>query len=353
MGRLTEKARVTKVRLGDGSPGHPLIEVDTRADTLAVEEPLQIRVDGVDLTTTMRTPGHDIELVHGLLHAEGVITTKMDITEARYCAGAVGPMGENTYNTLDVALRDAGGFSVAEVGVHAGAVPSSAACGVPASPDSPQPASALPQPGTGTSCPTLPVGGVTVPRGARELPVRNLVTNSACGVCGTTSIDDLMKEKRYTLTPVRPTPELVVSLPRQLSKDQKTFRKTGGIHAAGAFTADGRPLVVREDVGRHNAADKVIGALLLADRLPGDVRRRAVDAGLGPDGDPDTPAYLVMSSRASFELVQKAVLAGFSGLIAVSAATSLAVDMAKESGLLLTGFTRDDRFNLYSGELAS
>lgn len=310
MGRLTEKARVTKVRLGDGSPGHPPVEVDTRADTLAVEEPLQIRVDGTDFSTTMRTPGHDIELVHGLLHAEGVITSRVDISEARYCAGAVGPMGENTYNTLDVSLRG------------------------PAGPPASGPSAPV-----GTSCPSVPVGELP----GVELPIRNLVTNSACGVCGTTSIDDLMKEKRYTLTPAHPTPELVVSLPRQLSGGQKSFKKTGGIHAAGAFTADGRPLVIREDVGRHNAADKVIGALLLEDRLPGDV---------DPD-DPDRATYLVMSSRASFELVQKAVLAGFSGLVAVSAATSLAVDMAKESGLLLTGFTRDDRFNLYSGELAS
>lgn len=352
MGRLTDKARVTKVRLGDGSPGHPEVEVDTRADTLAVEEPLQIRVDGVDFSTTMRTPGHDIELIHGLLHAEGVITSRLDIAEARYCAGAVGPNNENTYNTLDVALRDADGFTVADVGALSGAVSgagASSACGVPASPASPQPS-------TGASCPSLPVG--TLPAGSapretapsdavpvrpvKELPIRKLVTNSACGVCGTTSIDDLMKEKRYELTPVHPTPELVVSLPQRLSEGQKAFRKTGGIHAAGAFTADGRPLVVREDVGRHNAADKVIGALIMDNRLPGDV-----DA-----DDPDRPTYLVMSSRASFELVQKAVLAGFSGLIAVSAATSLAVGMARESGLLLTGFTRDDRFNLYSGELA-
>jgi FdhD protein len=334
MGRLTEKARVTKVRLEDGSDGS--VSVDTRADTLAVEEPLQIRVDGTDLTTTMRTPGHDLELVHGLLHAEGVITSRADISEARYCAGAVGPMGENTYNTLDVSLRDQAGFSVADIGVH----PSTATCGVPASPDSPQPVQPV-QPPVGDSCPSLPVGAGSLP--GVELPIRNLVTNSACGVCGTTSIDDLMKEKRYTLTPVHPTSELVVSLPRQLSSGQKAFRKTGGVHAAGAFTADGRPLVIREDVGRHNAADKVIGALLLENRLPGDV----------PEDDPDKATYLVMSSRASFELVQKAVLAGFSGLVAVSAATSLAVAMAKESGLLLTGFTRDDRFNLYSGELAS
>ncbi|MGJ0182234.1 formate dehydrogenase accessory sulfurtransferase FdhD [Corynebacterium glyciniphilum] len=291
MGRLTDNARVTKVRIGSGRDGGgDEYELDTRADTLAVEEPLQIRVDGTDLTTTMRTPGHDVELAHGLLHAEGVITSVDDVVTARYCAGAVGPDNANTYNTLDIALRPA-------------------------------------------PTPELPL-----------LPIRNIATtNSACGVCGTTSIDDLVKEKRYTLTPEHPAAELVVSMPQRLSEGQKAFRKTGGIHAAGAFTADGHPLLIREDVGRHNAVDKVIGALLMEDRLPGDVRLR---------GDsPDAPVYLVVSSRASFELVQKAVLAGFSGLIAVSAATSLAVKTAREAGLLLTGFTRDDRFNLYTGEL--
>ncbi|MGV0868111.1 formate dehydrogenase accessory sulfurtransferase FdhD [Corynebacterium kalidii] len=305
MGRLIDSARVTKVRVGapDGAAGTGgagsavgtvgTVEVDTRADRLAVEEPLQIRVDGTDLTTTMRTPGDDIELVHGLLHAEGVITSADDVVTARYCAGAVGPDNANTYNTLDVAL-------------------------VPRADD---------------------------PGARAYLPVRNLATTSACGVCGTTSIDDLMKSSRYAVHPVRPTPQQVIALPQLLSEGQKAFRKTGGIHAAGAFTADGRPLVIREDVGRHNAADKVIGALLLEDRLPGDVLRR-------DPSDPDAAVYLVMSSRASFELVQKAVLAGFSGLVAVSAATSLAVQTARESGLLLTGFTRGDRFNLYSGELA-
>ncbi|WP_312977829.1 formate dehydrogenase accessory sulfurtransferase FdhD [Corynebacterium sp.] len=277
MGRLIDNARVTKVRVTEDA-----VATDTRADRLAVEEPLQLRVDGTDLTTTMRTPGHDIELVHGLLHAEGVITSAQDVVTARYCAGAVGPDNANTYNTLDVSL---------------------------------------------------------VPRPDPYIPIRNVTTNSACGVCGTTSINDLMKTSRYTLRPVHPTARQVVAMPRRLSEGQQAFRKTGGIHAAGAFTADGRPLVIREDVGRHNAADKVIGALLLADRLPGET------------GGEDAPVYLVMSSRASFELVQKAVLAGFSGLIAVSAATSLAVNTAREAGLLLTGFTRDDRFNLYSGEL--
>lgn len=310
MGRLTGQARVTKVRIDASEAG--IVHVDTRADALAVEEPMQLRVNGVDFTTTMRTPGHDIELAHGLLHAEGVITSQNDIVEARYCAGAVGPNNENTYNTLDVMLR-----RITPAGGHLREM-------------APDPIVELP---------------------LRELPIRNVITNSACGVCGTTSIDDLLKEKRYTLAPAHPTPDLVVSMPKSLSSGQKLFRKTGGIHAAGAFTADGRPLIIREDVGRHNAADKVIGALLLNNRLPGDVRRRAIDAGIGPDGDPDTPVYLVMSSRASFELVQKAVLAGFSGLIAVSAATSLAVSMAKESGLLLAGFTRENHFNLYSGEL--
>ena len=268
--RLTGTARVTKVRLepaaagggtggtggtgtrpdpaapdtasgttgaggrGEAASSPVTVTTDTRADSLAVEEPLQIRVDGTDFSTTMRTPGHDMELVHGLLHAEGVIADREDVHTMRYCAGAVGPYGENTYNTLDVTLT-----------------------------------------------------GPTGPGGRAPLPVRTLTTSSACGV-----------------------------------------------HAAGAFTADGEPVLIREDVGRHNAADKVIGALLMEGRLPAE------------------GMFLVMSSRASFELVQKAVLAGFSGLVAVSAATSLAVDLAREAGLFLTGFTRDSRFNLYSGELA-
>ncbi|AWB83925.1 formate dehydrogenase accessory sulfurtransferase FdhD [Corynebacterium liangguodongii] len=271
--RLTRNLRVTKVRyLGQDHP-----EADTRADTLAVEEPLQIRVDGEDFSTTMRTPGHDFELVHGLLHAEGVITTREDLSTLRYCAGATGPGGSNTYNTVDVAL-------------------------------------------------SRPAAG--------RLPVRALTTTSACGVCGTTSIDDVTRTARYPLAPVAPTPDFVVSLPEKLKEGQRAFRRTGGIHAAAAVTAHGEVVAVREDVGRHNAADKVIGWMLMEDLVPA------------------TGMYLAMSSRASFELVQKAVLAGFSGLVAVSAATSLAVETAREAGLFLAGFTRPDRFNLYSGVLS-
>lgn len=275
MGRLTRQARVTRVRL---DAENSKVEVDTRADTLAVEEPLQIRVDGTDLTTTMRTPGDDWDLIHGLLHAEGVINSAEDIHEMRYCAGATGPNGENTYNTIDVSL--------------------------------------------------------THPAESTFLPIRNVTTTSACGICGTTNIEQLMLRKRHPITPVRPAAEFVLGLPRQLREAQKTFRKTGGIHAAGAFSSSGELLAAKEDVGRHNAADKVIGALLRESQLP------------------MQGCYLAMTSRASYELVQKAVLAGFSGLIAVSAATSLAVEMAREAGLFLTGFTRDSRFNLYSGQLA-
>ena len=305
--RLISNSRVTKVRIDDVGP-----ELDTRADSLAVEEPLQIRVGGQDLTTTMRTPGHDFELIHGLLHAEGVITCREDVATMRYCAGAVGPHGENTYNTIDVALASQGGGGCCGTSVGT----SSAGGGFGAE-------------GLGADAP-LPGLGAT----GQPLPIRNLTTTSACGICSTTSIDQISQRRRHPIVPVTPTAEFVVSLPERLREHQKAFRRTGGIHAAGAVTADGRTIVVREDVGRHNAADKVIGALLMADQLPAE------------------EMFLVMSSRASFELVQKAVLAGFSGLVAVSAATSLAVDLARESGLFMTGFTRESRFNLYSGALA-
>lgn len=271
MGRITRNARVTRI-VSDGES----LSSDTRADTLAVEEPLEIRVNGTALTTTMRTPGHDFELVTGLLHAEGLIEMATDILTMRYCAGATGPNGENTYNVIDVQTK------------------------------------------TGPLQPQF---------------IRNVTTTSACGVCGTTSIDQIVKRQRHEIAQVRPSASLLMSLPTTLQKQQDAFRRTGGIHAAGAFTLDGEPVVIREDVGRHNAADKVIGKLVQEEAIP------AVNM------------LLVMSSRASFELVQKAVLAGFSGLVAVSAATSLAVDLARESGLLLTGFTRENRMNVYSGEV--
>ena len=277
MGRITQNLQVPRV-VSTATE----VFVNTRPDTIAVEEPLEIRVNGTNLTTTMRTPGHDIELVHGLLLAEGLIRDASEVSTARYCAGAVGPDNQNTYNVLELDV-------------------------VPTNP-------------------------------RRELNLvsvqRNLPTSSACGVCGTTSIEQLMDKKGWPIEPITPDPRMIITLPEKLRERQKMFDKTGGVHAAGLATLDGELLVVREDVGRHNAADKVIGHMLMNGRLP--LR--------------DT--ILVMSSRASFELVQKAAMAGIHGVIAVGAATSLAVDAARDAGMFLAGFVRGNKFNHYAGELA-
>lgn len=273
MGRITRSFAVARVTVGpDG--GHV---ADTRADDVAGEEPLEINVGGTTLSTTMRTPGNDVELIHGFLHGEGLITSRADVAEARYCSGT-DAQGRNTYNLMEVDLA----------------------------------------------------AGVAPP--GREF-VRSVTTTSACGVCGSSSIEQIMGKQAHPIEPVPLDPRVVVGLPEKLRAGQKAFRRTGGVHAAGAFTLDGEPVLIREDIGRHNAADKVIGALLLAERLPA------------------RDLILVMSSRASFELVQKAVMAGFPALVAVSAASSLAVELAREAGMALTGFTRGGRFNLYSGTL--
>lgn len=277
MGRISQSFAVTRVTFDDGVDAPAT--VDTRGDMVSVEEPLELRVNGPTLTTTMRTPGHDFEWIHGFLHGEGLITSADQVATARYCGGATGPDGANTYNLLEVDLA------------------------------------------TGVRAPGLE-------------NIRLTTTTSACGICGSTSIDQIMGKRQHTIEPVELDPKVVVSLPDKLREGQKQFRRTGGIHAAGAFTLDGEPIVIREDVGRHNAADKVIGYLLMEGLLP------AKDM------------ILVMSSRGSFELVQKAVMAGFPAMVAVSAASSLAVELAREAGMALTGFTRDNRFNLYSGSLS-
>jgi FdhD protein len=248
----------------------------SRPDTVAGEEPLEIRIAGTSISTTMRTPGHDIELVHGLLHGEGIIAGREDVIAARYCAG-VDSAGQNTYNVLDVSLTDPGAAQA-----------------------------------------------VIAPRA--------FVTSSACGVCGTSSIEALQRTTRYELQdfPIFD-PAMITTLPDQLRSQQQVFRSTGGIHAAALVRPDGTVERVREDVGRHNAMDKVIGSALLADELP--IADRA----------------LLTSSRASFELVQKAVMAGVGMLIAVSAPSSLAVQLATATGLTLIGFTSPQGFNIYSG----
>lgn len=264
MSRVTARRRMRRIT--------PTGEI-TRPDTLAVEEPLEIRVRGESLTVTMRTPGNDIDLVHGFLFAESLITEAADIRTARYCAGT-DDEGRNTYNVLDID-----------------------------------------------------------PAGPMALPNRPFLTTGACGLCGKTALDEVRQRSRHPLPPPQPLIEAAVlaRLPDALRRRQTVFDATGGLHAAGLFTTDGDPVAIREDIGRHNAVDKVIGWALREERVP---------------------AYnlvLVVSGRASFELAQKAVLAGIPLLAAVSAPSSLAVDLAAESRLTLAGFVRGETMNIYTG----
>jgi FdhD protein len=272
----TARRRVLRITLPDGG-GTP--DAAARADFLAAEEPLGIRVDGTALTMTMRTPGDDVELAAGFLVSEAVVRSPADIAGIKLCDGTA--CGHGDHDGLG---------NIADVSLAA---------------------------------------GVTAAPGAR----RNFLTTSACGVCGKASIQDICVMPHAALSgdPARFAPGVLATLPGRLRDAQRVFSRTGGLHAAGLFTAQGELIVIREDVGRHNAVDKVVGWALLDGRLP--------LAG----------CVLMVSGRASFELVQKAVLAGIPLLAAVSAPSSLAVDLAGEAGLTLVGFLRGPSMNVYAG----
>ncbi|MFE2166512.1 formate dehydrogenase accessory sulfurtransferase FdhD [Streptomyces sp. NPDC059447] len=270
MGRVTERRRVVRIRGGVAG---------VRPDTLVAEEPLEIRLNGKPLAITMRTPGDDFALAVGFLVSEGVLGAASDVQAVTYCEGATED-GSNTYNVVNVQLA----------------------------------------------------AGVPVPDITLE---RNVYTTSSCGLCGKASLDAVRTATRFpgaAADPVRVPVEVLAGLPDELRAAQKVFDRTGGLHAAGLFTARGELLDLREDVGRHNAVDKIIGRALQAGRLP--------LAG----------AVLLVSGRASFELVQKAVMAGIPVLAAVSAPSSLAVDLALESGMTLVGFLRGPDMNIYAGD---
>ncbi|MDJ0348572.1 formate dehydrogenase accessory sulfurtransferase FdhD [Cryobacterium sp. PH29-G1] len=270
MSRITARRRITRLTIG--TPAR------AGEDLLAVEEPLEIRVNGRRLAVTMRTPGNDIDLAAGFLVSEGVITQGDDFNTARYCAGA-SVDGVNTYNVLDVTLG----------------------------------------------------AGVAPPAPSLE---RSLLTTSSCGLCGKESIDAVRTKSAFSIADdaVRVDAELLTTFPEQLRAGQNVFEKTGGIHAAGLFdAATGRMLVLREDVGRHNAVDKVIGWAVKENRLP------------------LTGTVLMVSSRASFELTQKALMAGIPVLAAVSAPSSLAAEFASEVGMTLVGFLRGNSMVIYAG----
>lgn len=269
MGRVTERRRVVRVRDG---------VVSTRPDTLVAEEPLEIRLGGKPLAITMRTPGDDFALAAGFLVSEGVLGSASELANIVYCAGATAD-GSNTYNVVDVQLA----------------------------------------------------AGVPVPEITLE---RNVYTTSSCGLCGKASLDAVRTTARWSLQrgEIVVEPETLFALPERLREAQRVFDRTGGLHAAGLFTAEGELIDIREDVGRHNAVDKVIGRALQDDRLP------------------LSGTVLMVSGRASFELAQKAVMAGIPVLAAVSAPSSLAVDLAVETGLTLVGFLRGTSMNVYAGE---
>ncbi|MGK5679855.1 formate dehydrogenase accessory sulfurtransferase FdhD [Actinoplanes sp. URMC 104] len=268
MARTMTRRPVVKINLeASGDPRR-------RPDDLAAEEPLEIRVRKAPLAVTMRTPGQDIDLAMGFLLTEGVIGGAGDVVTAQLCAGTDTP---NTYNVVDVVL------------------------------------------------------GADVPPPVTD-PSRNFYTTSSCGVCGKASIDAVRTRSRFDVSadPLSIPASTLTELPDRLRAAQRTFDRTGGLHAAGLFGSDGELLVLREDVGRHNAVDKVIGWALREGRLP------------------LTGHVLLVSGRASFELTQKAWMAGIPLLAAVSAPSTLAAELADEAGMTLVGFLRGKSMNVYT-----
>jgi FdhD protein len=266
VGGASQRIRVLRI----GGPG-----AGERADTVVVEEPLQVHLQHRGATlllgATMRTPGHDLDLAVGLAVGEGVVRRREDVRGVRHC---VGESATAMANDVTIALDD----DVQVVAARLGRV---------------------------------------------QHP------SSACGMCGRDEIDSLLQLLPGVSREVIIAADVLASLPDQMREQQSVFRRTGGLHAAALATTAGELVLVREDVGRHNAVDKVVGHALLAG-LVGDV--------------------LVVSGRAGFEIVQKAAMAGIPVVAAVSAPTSLSVQAARDTGLTLAGFVRDGRMTVYSGQ---
>jgi FdhD protein len=252
-----------------------------RDDALATEEPMETRLIAAGqrhtIAVTMRTPGSDFELSAGFLYGEGIVATREEIRAITYCLDD-GVDAEQRYNIVNVELP---------AGVN----------------------------------PDL------------RMLERHFYTNSSCGVCGKASLEALEIRGCPVVAPGPVvTPEVIYALPDQLRQAQRLFEATGGLHAAALFDAAGDLVTLREDVGRHNAIDKLVGWALLQDRLP------------------LTEHIVMVSGRSSFEILQKCVAAGVPIVCAVSAPSSLAVDVARRFGVTLVGFLRKQRFNIYAGE---
>jgi FdhD protein len=255
---------------------------EEREDEVAAEEPLEIRVvmEGGDdpqpqrIAVTMRTPGHDFELAAGFLLSEGLLHDREEIAQIAYCTDPTQPQ---QYNQVNVHLR----------------------------------------------------GGVPFDFDRFR---RNIFTSSSCGICGKAALEQVRTVVgRAPVGRFRLSSSLLESLPKRSLREQKLFDRTGGLHASALFSPVGELLVLREDVGRHNALDKVVGQQLLAGRLPA------------------SETVLLVSGRASFELVQQAAVAGIPFLAAIGAPSTLAVELARDQGMTLVGFLRESRYNVYAG----
>ena len=341
MGRVTTREAVLKINGGGGSG------IRSR-DTLVAEEPLEIRVAGKQIAVTMRTPGDDFDLVAGYLVGEGVIRSPEQVIRMRFCGDSAcsGPIGLHDIHNPDNLRTDRPDGTHGSDGTDRSdaRIP-----GVPAHSHNPHMRDARSHDpdshdahdhGLHSRDPyshdLYNIVDVDLAPGT-ALPLwsldRTTYTTSACGVCSKSSIEAVRANAHWSVQsdPLRISPQTLYSLPKTLRAGQKLFAKTGGLHAAGLFTSDGELVCVREDVGRHNAVDKVVGWALRADRLP--LRGHV----------------LAVSGRASFELVQKAAAAGIPLLAAVSAPSSLAVELARESGMTLAGFVRGESANIYTG----
>ena len=269
-GNSIGSAEARNVRLERYQEGRSAGEFD---DVLAAEEPLEIRVEGRPLAVVMRTPGHDRELAAGFLLTEGIVRTAKDIFDVTTC---LTPGATGDRNAVDVALVHPDSFDF-------------------------------------------------------EKLTRHVFTSSSCGICSKASIEVVLKRRKPLHDDARVKARVLLALPKRLARKQDTFKSTGGLHACALFDAAGTLLEVREDVGRHNALDKLLGWALLEKRVPlhGHV--------------------VLLSGRASFEMMQKAQAGGIPVVAAISAPSSLAVDFARESGQTLVGFLRGRSMNVYAG----
>ena len=247
-------------------------KIDNRRDEVAVEEPLEIRIEGLSVAVVMRTPGHDRELVAGFLLSEGIVRNRSEIFEITQCPADSSEQG----NVVTIALTDPAAFDPKKF-------------------------------------------------------TRHVFASSSCGICARTSIEAVRQQFPKLDDSMTVSAEIFAKLPDQLAAAQKTFQRTGGLHACALFDRHGTLLGIREDVGRHNALDKLIGNALLENRIP--LRDR----------------ILLLSGRVSFEMMQKALAAGIAIIAAISAPTTLAIECARESNQTLIAFLREGTMNIYAG----